>query len=84
MRDPSGGNAEFGALVRMMIQCELSHGFAGRVKVPAKVAPAASSIVSPQLALFSALCRLLPALTNVVVPGAGVLASALCMYVTGS
>jgi len=63
MRDPSGGNAEFGALVRMMIQCALSQGFAGTVNWPVNVAPAASAIVSPQFALFNALCKLPPALT---------------------
>jgi hypothetical protein len=68
----------------MMIQCWLSQGLAGKVKLPEKVAPAASSIVSPQLALFNAVCRLPPALTKVVAPGAGVLARAVCMYVTGN
>ncbi len=50
MRDPSEGRAEFGALVRMMIQCELSQGFAGTVNNPLNVAPAASLIVSPHFA----------------------------------
>src|SRR5215468_8749126 len=84
MRDPSGGSAEFGALVRMMIQCELSQGFAGSVNWPVNVAPAARATVSPQFALFSAVCRLLLALTLIVVPGAGVLASDVCMKVTGN
>src|SRR5215470_17904398 len=68
----------------MMIQCELSQGFAGSVNWPVNVAPAARATVSPQFALFGAVCRLLPALTLIVVPGAGVLASVVCMKVTGN
>jgi hypothetical protein len=76
MRDPSAGSAEFGVVVRMMIQCELSQGFAGRVNKPLNVAPAASLIVSPHVALFRAVCKLPPAGTRIVVPGAGVFAMA--------
>src|SRR5437870_13913562 len=76
MRDPSAGRAEFGALVRMMIQCELSQGFAGTVNNPLNVAPAVSLIVSPHFALFRAACKLPPALTRMVAPGAGVFAKA--------
>jgi hypothetical protein len=84
MRDPSGGKAEFGALVRMMIQCALSQGFAGTVNCPVKVAPAARAMVSPQLALLSAFCKLPPAETLIVVPVAGVFARAVCMKATGN
>lgn len=84
MRDPSGGNAELGALVRIMIQWALSQGFAGIVNTPVKVAPAARAIVSPQLALLSAFCKLPPEATVIVVPGAGVFAREVCMYATGN
>ncbi len=43
-----------------MIQCWSSHALAGNVNWPEKVAPAANSMVSPQLALFSAVCKLPP------------------------
>ena len=69
---PSGGRLESGALVRMIIQWLSSHGFAGKVKNPLKVAPDCSKIVSPQLAAFSAFCKLPPALTVIMLPGAGV------------
>src|SRR6266581_815918 len=61
MRFPSAGRLESGALVRTMIQCRSSQTLAGRVNTPENVAPAASSIVSPQLALFSAFWKLPPA-----------------------
>ncbi len=69
---PSGGKLESGALVRTTIQWLSSQLFAGKVNTPAKVAPACNKIVSPQLAAFSALCKLPPALTVIMLPGAGV------------
>lgn len=58
--------------MRTMIQFWSVQGFAGKVNWPENVAPAVSSIVSPQFALFRAVCKLPPALTKVVLPGAGV------------
>src|SRR5215470_12135630 len=84
MRDPSAGRAEFGALVRMTIQCALSQGFEGRMNCPLNVAPAASLIVSPHDALFRAVCKLPPAATTIVAPGAGVLAMAVLKKTEGS
>src|SRR5215470_11551163 len=84
MRDPSAGRAEFGALVRMTIQCELSQGFEGRMNSPLNVAPAASLIVSPHDALFRAVCKLPPAATRIVPPGAGVFAMAVLKKTEGS
>src|SRR5215469_5421663 len=67
-----------------MIQCRSSHALAGNTRFPLKVAPAANSIVSPQLAPFKAFCRLPPALTTVTAPGAGVFAMLVCMRICGS
>jgi hypothetical protein len=52
MRVPSADKDASGALVRMMIQLLSSQAFAGRVKLPVKVAPACNWRVSPQFALF--------------------------------
>jgi hypothetical protein len=78
IRVPSGGRLLSGALVRMMIQCALSQALAGRVNFPLKVAPACKLMVSPQFALFSAVCKLPPAGTKTVLPGAGEFAIVLC------
>ena len=67
-----------------MIQCWSSHDFAGKVNWPEKVAPAANSMVSPQLALFSAVCKLPPEGTWIVEPVAGVSVVAVCKYVRGN
>ena len=69
---PSGGKLVSGALVRIIIQCWSSQALAGKVNCPEKVAPACSEMVSPQFALFRAVCRLPPLLTGIVDPGAGV------------
>src|SRR5215471_20298065 len=65
------GSLESGALVRMMIQCESSHCFAGKISLP-KVAPACNSIVSPQDARATACDTSSPACTTTRFPGAGV------------
>jgi hypothetical protein len=52
--------------------------------VPVKVAPASSSIVSPQLALSSAACKSSPALTAMMLPGVSECAMALCTVTRGS
>lgn len=70
--------------MRMIIQCWSSQPFAGNVTSPEKTAPAASSSVSPQFALLMAVCRLLPALTSVVAPGAGVSAKLVDMKTRGN
>src|SRR2546423_11325235 len=84
MRVPSAGNDESGALLRMMIQLLLSQLFAGKLKSPVKVAPAASWIVSPQLAALRAACKLPPGPTVTVLPGAGVFAIALWKRTRGN
>ena len=84
MRVCSGGNSEFEALVRITIQCVSSQLFAGKMKDPVKVAPACNSIVSPQLALFSALCKEPPAFTIVTFPGVGVFTIVVFMYTRGN
>lgn len=56
----------------MTIQCLLSQFFAGKVNWPLKVAPACSSITSPQRALAKAAFTSPPALTLIIDPGAGV------------
>src|SRR5208283_513125 len=69
----------------MMIQCWSSHCFAGRLYWPVeKVAPACSSIISPQLASTSADCKSPPAATEIVAPGAGVSASVVLRYTQGN
>src|SRR5215470_4435563 len=84
MRVCSGGSCEAKLFVRRIIQWLSSQLFAGNVKSPVKIAPACSSIVSPQLALFRASCSDCPAFTIVTLPGAGVLISAVFMYTRGN
>ena len=84
MREPSGGKLASGALVRMMIQCRSSQDLAGKVNLPLKVAPACRATVSPQFALFRAPCRSPPDGTEIVLPGAGVLARVVCMNIRGN
>src|SRR6476661_2364102 len=84
MRVCSGGSCEGKLLVRRIIQWLSSQLFAGKVKSPLKVAPACSSIVSPQLAFFRASCSESPAFRIVTLPGAGVLISAVFMYTRGN
>src|SRR5258706_11989248 len=68
----------------MTIQCALSQFLALRVNLPVKVAPALSSIVSPQRALSNAACRLPPAATVTTLPGVGVSARELATVTRGS
>src|ERR1700678_939980 len=84
MRVPSGGRLASGVLVRTMIQFCSSHSFAGNVIAPVNVAPACNSIVSLQLALFNAVCRLSPEFTETLAPGAGVSARVVLRYTRGS
>src|SRR5271166_6865219 len=86
MRVPSGGRLASGVLVRTMIQCPLSQDLAGKVSRPefVNVAPACSSMVSPQLALSSAACRSPPKLTLITAPGAGVFARVVFKYTRGN
>lgn len=83
---PSGGNALFGALVRIVIQWALSQGLAGIVRSPVKlkVPPACSCNVSPQDAALIAVCRLAPDGTWIVAPGLGVLAISVCRNTRGN
>jgi hypothetical protein len=67
-----------------MIQWPLSQFKAGKLKLPAKVAPASSSTVSPQYTLFKADCRSPPDLTLITEPGAGVSAMELATVAIGS
>jgi hypothetical protein len=53
MREPSAGKDASTALVRITIQLLSSQLFAGKLKLPVKVAPACNWIVSPQFALFN-------------------------------
>src|ERR1700687_5502275 len=67
-----------------MIQWPLSQFLAGNLNLPAKVAPACSSITSPHCALSKAVCRFPPALTVITDPGAGVSLIALGTVTRGS
>ncbi len=52
--------------------------------MPVKVAPSCSATVSPQAALLRASCRLSPAFTEIVLPGAGVLVMEVDIVTRGS
>src|ERR1700730_13120262 len=72
MRVPSLGKLESGALVRITIQWASSHDFEGKIKDSSKLAPASSSMVSPQDARVTALATESPACSFQTLPGAGV------------
>ena len=68
-RVPSGGNSD-SALVRIVIQCAASHGFAGKLK-GAKVLPALKTSVSPHEADCRAAATPLGSETFICLPGDG-------------